>query len=130
MPVTKASFSRSVSRFKKKKKNNKRRRDNNLVVAVERKASRPKSNLTKTGPLKDHFERLHEAPCTHHEVPIKHALKDCCLIKNYVNDKLKHNVADPQKKVVPLPDNDDDDAGAQYPSEDGSVRIILGGFPA
>ena len=46
------------SRFKKKKKNDKRCRDDNLVAAVERKASRPKSNPTKAGPPKDHFERL------------------------------------------------------------------------
>jgi hypothetical protein len=31
-------------------------------------------------------------------------------MKNYVNDTLKPKVADPQKEVAPLPDND---AGAQ-----------------
>jgi hypothetical protein len=62
------------SRFKK---NNKRRRDNNLVVAVECKASRLRGNPTKPAPSKDHFEKLLDAPCPLHEVPVKHSLKDC-----------------------------------------------------
>jgi hypothetical protein len=57
------------SRFKKKKKkNDKRRRDNNFVAAVERKTSRPKDNPTKPAPSKDHFERLLDVSCPHHEV--------------------------------------------------------------
>jgi hypothetical protein len=66
--------------FKKKKNSDKRRRDDNLVAAVERKATRTKSNPTKAGPPKDHFEKLLDAPCPHHEVPVKHALKDYHLI--------------------------------------------------
>jgi hypothetical protein len=68
-------------RFTKKKKNDKCRRDDNLVAAVERKASRPKSNPTKHTPSKDPFERLLDAPCPHHEVPVKHSLKHCQLIR-------------------------------------------------
>jgi hypothetical protein len=64
------------SHFKKKKKK-KRRHDDNLVVAVERKASRPKGKSSKRGLPKDHFEKLLDAPCPHHEFPVKHALKDC-----------------------------------------------------
>jgi hypothetical protein len=73
------------SRFKKKKKNDKSRGDDNLVTAVESKASRPEDNPTKPASSKDHFERLLDALCPHHEVPVKHSLKDCWLIKNYVN---------------------------------------------
>jgi hypothetical protein len=40
-------------------------------------------------------------------------LKDCCLIKNYVNDTLKPRAADSPKKAMPPPDNDDD-AEARY----------------
>jgi hypothetical protein len=109
-----------------KKKNDKHRHDDNLVVAVEHKASCPKGNPTKAASPKDHFERLLEAPCTHHEVPVKHTLKDYRLMKNYVNRTLKPKVADPQKKVAPLPDNDDNDTGAQYPGEDG----VDGEFPS
>jgi hypothetical protein len=99
---------------KKKKKNDKHRRNDNLVTMVERKASHPKGNPTKAGLPKDHFEKLLDASCPHHEVPVKHALKDCRLIKNYVNDTLKPRPADPMKKVAPPPENDDDDARAQY----------------
>jgi hypothetical protein len=73
------------SRFKKKKKkNDKRRHDDNFVAAVERKTSRPKGNPTKPAPTKDHFERLLDALCPHHEVPVKHTLRECWLMKNYV----------------------------------------------
>jgi hypothetical protein len=65
------------SRFNKKKKNEKRRREDNLVATVERKALRPKGNATKPTPSRDHFERLLDAPCPHHEVPVRHSLKDC-----------------------------------------------------
>jgi hypothetical protein len=70
------------SRFKKKKKNDKRRRDDNFVAAVERKASRPKGNQAKPAPSRDHFEKLLDAPCPHHEVPVKHTLRECRLMKN------------------------------------------------
>jgi hypothetical protein len=39
-----------------------------------------------------------EALCTHHEVPVKHTLKVCREMKNYVNGMLKPKVADPPKK--------------------------------
>jgi hypothetical protein len=93
---------------------------------VERKVSHPKGNPTKPAPSKDHFERLLDAPCTHHEVPVKHSLKDCRLIKNYVNGTLKPRMADPPKKGGLPPDNDDG-AGAMYPGEDGAVHMIFGG---
>jgi hypothetical protein len=90
------------SRFKKKK-NDKCRHDDNLVAVVERKASRPKGNPTKPAPSKDHLERLLDASCSHHEVPIRNSLKDCRLIKNYVNSTLKPRTADPRKKGGPPP---------------------------
>jgi hypothetical protein len=64
------------SRFKKKKKNDKRRRDDNFVVAVERKVLHPKSNPTKPAPTRDHFKKLLDVPCLHHEVPVKHMLRN------------------------------------------------------
>lgn len=69
-------------------------------------------------------------PPVYHEVHIKHALKDCRLMKNYVNDTLELKVANPQKKVVALPDDDNDDSGAQYLGEDGAVHMIFSGSPA
>jgi lambda repressor-like predicted transcriptional regulator len=119
----------SSSRFKKKKKNDKHRHDDNLVAAVERKATRSKSNPAKAGPPKDHLEKLLKAPYTHHEVIVKNVLKDCRLMKKYVNDTLKPKVADPQKKVASLPDSDDDDVEAQYPGEDEAIHMIFGRSP-
>jgi hypothetical protein len=58
------------------------------------------------------------------------ALKDCRLMKNYINNTLKPKAADPLKKVAPLPDKNDDDARAQYTGEDGAVHMIFSGSPA
>jgi hypothetical protein len=78
------------SRFKKKKKKNvKRRRDDNFVAVVERKTSRHKGNPTKPSLTKDHFGRLLDVSCPHHEVPVKHTLRECRLMKNYVKGTLK-----------------------------------------
>jgi hypothetical protein len=117
------------SRFKKKKKNNKHRRDDNFVAVVERKTSHPKGNPTKPAPTKDHFERLLDAMCPHHKVPVKHTLMECRLMKNYVYGTLKPRMADQPKKGGLSPDNDDG-AGAAFPGEDGAVHMIFGGSPA
>jgi hypothetical protein len=69
--------------------------------------SRPQGNPTKPAPSKDHFERLLNAPCPHHEVPVKHTLRECWLMKNYVNGTLKPRTADQPKKGGSSPDNDD-----------------------
>jgi hypothetical protein len=114
---------------KKKKKKDKRRRDDHFVAAVERKASRPKSNQGKPAPTRDHFERLLDAPCPHHEVPIKHILRECRLMKNHVKSTLKPKTTDQPDKQGPSHDNDDG-AGAMFPGEDGAVHMIFGGSPA
>jgi hypothetical protein len=121
--------SRFKKKKKKKKKNDKCRRDDNFIAAVERKTSCPKGNPTKPALSKDHFERLLDAPCPHHEFPVKHSLRDCRLMKNYVNDTLKPRTADQPKKGG-LSLGNDDDAGAAYPGEDGAVHMIFGGSPA
>jgi hypothetical protein len=95
------------SRFKKKKKNDKRRRDDNFVAVVERKASHAKGNQAKLAPSRDHFERLLDTSCPHHEVPIKHTLRECRLMKNYVKVTLKPKTADQPDKQGPSHDNDD-----------------------
>jgi hypothetical protein len=117
------------SRFKKKKKNDKRCREDNFVAVEERKTSRPKGNSTKPAPSKHHFERLLDAPCPHHEVPVKQTLRECWLMKNYVNGTLKLRAADQPKKGGPSPDNNDD-TRAVFPGEDGVAHMIFGGSPA
>jgi hypothetical protein len=37
-----------------------------------------------TRPPKDHFEKYLEATCPHHSYPIKHKLKDCSMMKNFM----------------------------------------------
>jgi hypothetical protein len=91
----------TYSRFKMKKKNDKRRRDDNFVAAVERKASRPKGNPAKPAPTRDHFGRLLDMSCPHHEVPVKHTLRECRLIKNYVKGTLKPKTVDQPEKPLP-----------------------------
>jgi hypothetical protein len=103
-------------RYKKKKKIDKCRRDDNFVAAVECKASRPKGNQGKPAPTRDHFEKLLDAPCPHHEVPVKHTLRECRLMKNYVKGTLNPKTADHPDK--------------QGPGEDGAVHMIFGGSPA
>jgi hypothetical protein len=118
------------SRFKKKKKKNgKRRRADNFVAAVERKTLRPKGNPTKPASSKDHFERLLDAPCPHHEVPVKDTLRECRLMKNYVNVTLKPGTTDQPKKGGLSPDNDDS-VGAAFPGKDDAAHMIFEGSPA
>jgi hypothetical protein len=112
-----------------KKKNDKRRRDDNFVAAVERKASRPKGNQGKPAPTRDHFEKILDTPCRHHEVLVKHTLRECRLMKNYVKSTLKPKTTDQPDKQGPSYDNDDG-AGAMFPSEDRAVHMIFGGSRA
>jgi hypothetical protein len=116
----------TFSCFKKKKKNDKRRRDDNFVAVVECKASRPKDNSVKPAPSRDHFEKLLDASCPHHEVPVKHTLRECRLMKNYVKGTLKPRTEDQTKKQGPSHDNNDG-VGAVFPGEDGVVHMIVGG---
>jgi hypothetical protein len=117
------------SRFKKMNKNDKRHRDDNFVTAVERKASRPKGNQAKPAPSRDHLEKLLDAPCPHHEVPVEHTLKECRLMKNYVKGTLKPKTADQPDKQGPSHDNDDG-VGVVFPGADGVMQMIFGGSPA
>jgi hypothetical protein len=119
----------TFSCFKKKKKNDKRRRDDNFVATVERKASCPKGNQGKPAPTRDHFEKLLDALCPHHEVPVKHTLRECRLMKNYVKSTLKPKTADQSNKKGPSHDNDDG-LGTVFPGEDGAVHMIFRGSPA
>jgi hypothetical protein len=97
-------------------------------VSVERKASRPKGNTGKPTSTRDHFEKLQDAPCPHHEVLAKHTLRECQLMKNYVKSTLKLKTADHPDKQGPSHDNDDGE-GAIFPSEDRAVHMIFGGSP-
>jgi hypothetical protein len=67
-----------VTQPEKKKKEEQKLRNNNLVAAKP-----------KMGPLRDHFEKMLEAPCPYHEGLVKHALNHCNLMKSYLDGKNK-----------------------------------------
>jgi hypothetical protein len=96
---------------------------------VEHKALRPKGNKGKPAPTRDHFEKLLDVPCPHHEVPVEHTLRECQLMKNYVKSTLKPKAADLPDKQGASHDNDDG-MGAVFPGKDGGVHMIFGGSPA
>jgi hypothetical protein len=52
--------------------------DEGHVVAAERDFKRQML------PPKDHFEKVLEVACLNHSYPIKHKLKDCTMIKNFM----------------------------------------------
>ena len=82
------------SHSKKEKKQNKRRRrgdEDDFVAAVDEKKGGGKT--TKTLPAKDHFEKLLEQPCPNHGVPVKHKLKDCSLMKRWMQGTLRSDGA-------------------------------------
>jgi hypothetical protein len=83
----------------------------------------------KLAPTRDHFEKLLDAPCPHHEVPVKHTFREYRLMKNYVKSTLKPKTADQPDKQGPS-HNNDDGAGVVFPGEDGAVHMIFGGSPA
>jgi hypothetical protein len=65
----------------------------------------------------------------HHEVPVKHTLRECRLMKNYIKGTLKARTVDQLEKQGPSHDNDDG-ARAMFPGEDSAVHMIFGGSPA
>jgi hypothetical protein len=83
----------------------------------------------KPAPTRDHFEKLLDAPCPHHEVPVKHTFREYRLMKNYVKSTLKPKTADQPDKQGPS-HNNDDGAGVVFSGEDGAVHMIVGGSPA
>jgi hypothetical protein len=101
-------------RFKKKKKNDKRRRDDNFVAAVERKACAPRATRPSPHRQRTTSRGSLESSCLHHEVPVKHTLRECRLMKNYVKGTHKPRTADQPEKGAPPHDNDDG-AGVVFP---------------
>jgi len=60
------------------KKRNKQRHKDRLVAIAERKRGQPPPEGTP-----GHFDKLLEGPCPNHEFPVKHAYKDCNLMKRF-----------------------------------------------
>jgi hypothetical protein len=59
-------------------------------------------------PLIDHFERPPEEACPNHMYPIKHKLKDCSMIKNFMTPRSLTRDMEPEEdlgrsNVMPFP---------------------------
>jgi hypothetical protein len=106
---------------KKEKGKDKRYREDTLVAAVNQKTAKPRGN-----PPTGHFEKLLNAPCPNHEGPVKHAFKDCNMMKAYLAGTLK------KQNDAPTGDRGKDkgDDDVAYPREDGDVMMIFRGSEA
>jgi hypothetical protein len=77
------------------------------------------------GPPRVNFEKMLEAPCPYHEGSVKHALKDCNLMKNYLGGAPKNKLHDTAKAGTAKNANSD-----EFPKEDDVVMMIFSGMPA
>jgi hypothetical protein len=77
-----------------KKKRSKQRYEDSLMAATERKGKKASTE----GAL-DHFEKVLEGPCLNHAYSIKHADKDCELMKKFLSRGSKKG--DGKKKPDP-----------------------------
>jgi hypothetical protein len=72
-------------------------------------------------PLTDHFERLLEEVCPNHAYPIKHKLKNCGMIKNFIT--LGSLIWDKEPEEVPGKSD-----AMPFPRED-AVMTVYDGCP-
>jgi hypothetical protein len=70
-----------------------------------------------------HFEKMLEGPCPNHVYPIKHAYKDCGLIKKFLSGGSKQR--DRKKKPDPPEDKAKEKEDA-FPEETGCLMIFGG----
>jgi hypothetical protein len=87
-----------------------------LVAAAERNVKWQASLPT------DHFEKLPQANCPNHSYPIRHKLKECTMMKNYMTTrtfaKAKKPEGDSMGKVA-----------APFPEENAVMSIYDGSPP-
>jgi hypothetical protein len=69
-----------ASNHSKKNKKNKPWSEDSLMVATERKGRKASAEGAP-----DHFEKMLEGPCPNHAYPVKHAYKDCGLMKKFLS---------------------------------------------
>jgi hypothetical protein len=84
-------------------------------------ATTARSSKLQTRPPTDHFERLLEEACPNHVYPIKHKLKDCDMMKNFM-------ISGSLTQVIEL---DEDSGGSDtmpFPGED-AVTTVYDGRP-
>jgi hypothetical protein len=99
-----------------KRKKDKRRHDEMLVAAPGQKGKR-----SSTKDAIDHFEKLHEALCPNHHYTVRHAYKDCMLLRKFLSKG-----APLDKGVEPHWDGEQEKARATLPYETECL-LIFGG---
>jgi hypothetical protein len=88
------------------------------VAAVERKSKKAPVEGTL-----DHFEKMLEGPCPNHAYHVKHAYKDCGLMKKFLTEGSKKG--DEKKKPNPLGD-DAEEKEDIFPEEIDCLTIFSG----
>lgn len=69
------------------------------------------------------FEKKWNGPCMNHEFPVKHLLKDCCLLRKFLQDAQQNNVWQPD----PLDAcHDDGEHEGAFPNQKGCLMIVRG----
>jgi hypothetical protein len=102
----------------RKKKKNKPWSGGSLMAAAEHKGKKASIEGTL-----DHFEKMLEGPCPNHTYPIKHAYKDCGLMKNFLDRGSKQK--DGKKKPKP-PEDTAEEKEDTFPQEIGCLMIFDG----
>lgn len=77
----------------------------------------------------DHFEKLWNGPCPNHQYPVRHAYKDCSLLKKFLSQGQPKG--EPKKKSDPTPkgkgkDGNKGDNDEGFPETDRGLTIIQG----
>jgi hypothetical protein len=88
------------------------------VATVERKGKRAPTKVQL-----DHFKNLLKGPCLNHAYPVKHAYKDCSLMKRFLYGGSSRGVQ--KKKPDPLADDTEEKEGA-FPKIMGCLMIFDG----
>jgi hypothetical protein len=58
-------------------------------------------------PPMDHFEKLHEETCPNHAYPVKHKLRDCGIMKNFMASRsLTRGMEADEGTMTPYPGED------------------------
>jgi hypothetical protein len=60
---------KEVEELEEKEEDKQKLHSNNLVATTDKRSSK-----SKTSPLRDHFEKMLEAPYPYHDAPVKHAI--------------------------------------------------------
>jgi hypothetical protein len=88
------------------------------VAAAECKGKKASSEGTL-----DHFKKMLEGPCPNHAYPIKHAYKDCGLMKRFLSGGSKKGEG---KKKPDPPKNDAEEKEDAFLEETGCLMIFGG----